>query len=353
MKSKLINFEFFRLNAEQSYEKIIEDISSAISEGYTSIIGLLLADGFLYKNNDTWNAMHNKIVAYSHSRGISIKLMSGMSHDNDVDCDTISFDFYLHTVWNSYKGKKLGTYNSSTGKFLFLGGVPDRPNRIGLLYTLYQKGLLEQAEWSFFSPWTEEQKQNSLKYFSSIEEYNNFIKFAERKIDDLYDSSKTYGTGAVPVGTAWTNDSAWIDPEVYANTSLSIISEGHPGDENSNSKFLTEKIYRVFVQGHPFLLAANPSIFNHIKELGFKTFENYFPISDYAVDQPEEKRLIKLVENLKYFVQNKIDFSLDVEYNRQHFFKLAEKNSIILETLDVDKKEIDFYFDRKGFGHLL
>lgn len=353
MKSKLINFEFFRLSCEENYNKIINDINSARSEGYTSVIGLLLADGFLYKNNDIWNSLYNKIVDYADSIGINLKLMTGMSHDNSVNCETISFNFYLHTVWNSYKDKQLGTYNPETGKFLFLGGVPDRLNRIGLLYNLYNQGLLKHAEWSFFPPWTEEQKKNSLKYFSSQEEYYNFINFAERKIDDLYDSSKTYGTEEIPIGTAWTNDSAWIEPTIFSNTSLSLISEGHPGDYNNNSKFLTEKIYRVFVQGHPFLLAANPSIFNYIKELGFKTFENYFPIIDYATVRPEELRLEYLIENLKYFLTNNIDFSKDVEFNRNHFWKLSEENAKILDTLDVDKKEIDFYFDRKGFGHLL
>lgn len=353
MKSKLINFEFFRLSIEETIAKIEKEICSAKLQGYKSVIGLLLADGFLYKHNDEWNSAYNKIIDYAKSIGIDIKIMSGMSHKNNVCCETISFNFYLHTVWNSYKDKKLKPYNPNTGKFLFLGGVPDRPNRIGLLYNLYKQGLLKHAEWSFFPPWTLEQKENSLKFFPSTKDYYDFIKFAERKIDELYDSSKTYGTGDIPIGTAWTYDSAWIDPEIFYNTSLSIISEGHPGDENSNSEFMTEKIYRVFSQGHPFLLAANPSIFKHIKDLGFRSFENYFPDSDYAVDYPEEKRLEKLVENLKYFVSNDIDFADDVEFNKNHFYKLAKDNAAILELLDADRDDIDFYFNRKGFGHLL
>lgn len=353
MKSKIINFEYFHISIEDIFEKNIKEITLASEQGYDSVIGLLLADGFLYKNNDTWNSLYNSIVDYAYSIGVKIKIISGMSHDNSVNCETIPFNFYLHTVWNSYKDKNLATYNPNTEKFLFLGGVPDRLNRIGLLYSLYNEGLLANANWSFFSPWTLQQKENSLKYFLSINHYYDFIQFAERRIDDLYDSSKTYGTGETPVATAWTKDSAWIDPEVYSSTSLSLISEGHPGDNNNNSKFLTEKIYRVFVQGHPFLLAANPSIFNHIKELGFKTFEDYFPIKDYATDIPEEKRLEKLIKNLKYFINNKIDFTDDVEYNRKHFFKLAEENAKILDTLNAKESEIDFYFNKKGFGHLL
>lgn len=353
MKSKLINFEFFRSNDCESYEKIKKGIDVAYQQGYTKVIGLLLADGFLYKNNPTWNTMHNQIIDYTRSIGMDIQIISGMSHKHQIKCETIPFNFYLHTVWNSYKEKSVAEYNSSTRKFLFLGGVPDRDNRIGLLYNLYKLGLLPHAEWSFFSPWTTEQKEKCLGYFSSLKEYEDFIKFAERKIDDLYDSSKTYGTESVTISTPWTNDSAWIDPKIFASTSLSLISEGHPGDDNNNSKFATEKIYRVFVQGHPFLLAANPSIFNHIKDLGFKTFENYFPIQDYATVYPEETRLEKLIENLKYFLTNDIDFSSDVEFNKNHFWKLAEENAKILDRLNSDPNDIDFYFNRKGFGHLL
>lgn len=353
MKSKLINFEYFRLDHQQSYEKITTDIYTASLQGYTSIIGLLLADGFLYKNNDVWNTIHNRIIDYAKSLGVKISLVSGMSHDNEVNCETVSFNFYLHTVWMSYKDRSVGSYNPVTGKFLFLGGVPDRDNRIGLLYTLYKQKLLDKAEWSFFPPWTNQQRDNSLKYFDCIDEYEKFVEFAERRVDDLYNSSKHYGTEKIPVATEWTNDSAWIDPNIFHKTSLSLISEGHPGDENNNSEFATEKIYRVFVQGHPFLLAANPSIFNHIKDLGFKTFENYFPLQDYATVYPEETRLEKLIENLKYFLVNDIDFSADVEYNRQHFYRLAQDNAKILHSIDADPDDIDFYFNRKGFGHLL
>ena len=94
-------------------------------------------------------------------------------------------------------------------------------------------------------------------------------------------------------------------------------------------------------------------MFEYIKEIGFKTFENYFPHPDYATLPVEHERLTKLIENLKYFVNNTIDFTNDVEYNRQHFLKLANDNNKILNTLDVDKNDINHYFDRKGFGHLI
>lgn len=362
MKAKLINFERYPTKSNQTREEVtlsgvIADIESAIKSGYDTIVGLLLADGFLYKNNDTWNRLHNTIISKAYKLGIKeVVLVPGMSYDNNVNCKIIPFNFNLHTTWNSYKNKQLEQYNPQTNKFLFFGGVPDRPNRIGLLYDLYRQGLLEHAEWSFFKPWTSEQELNSKTYFSNDDAYEQFIKFAERSFDNVYESSKTYGTGVKLVDTEWTHDSSWIDPALFSRTSLSLVSEGHPGDTNNNSKFLTEKTYRAFVQGHPLLLAANPSMFKYAKELGFKMFENYFPKSSYALESNESVRLNQIVENLTYFVSNNIDFTSDVKYNRQHFFKLAETNALVLDNLKdlgVKQTDIDYWFDRKGFGHLL
>lgn len=355
MASKLLNFEVFFADNDSientTIKKIKADIFSASKRGYDCVIGLMLADGFLYKNNKTWNDIYNNIVDYATSLGVEVKIVTGMSHSNELNCETIPFNFNLHTVYNSYKNNPIAEYNPNTGKFLFLGGVPDRPNRIGLLYNLYKQGLLKHAEWSFFIPWTLEQKENCLQYFPSTKDYYDFVQFAERKFDEVYENSKKYGTDYVV--TDWTNNSSWIDPKVFSNTSLSIVSEGHPGDSNNNSRFLTEKTYRTFVQGHPFLFAGNVQMFEHIKELGFKTYENYFPNPEYATLTNEEDRLNLLVDNIRYFVYNKIDCSEDVEYNRNHFFKLAEENYKLLEVIDADKIEIDFYFNRKGFGHLL
>lgn len=348
MNSTVINFELFRNDSEEIYNTLKEEIDVVLQQGQTSIIGLMLADGFLNKHND----LYNKIIDYANSIGVDVKIILGMSYDNKLNCKVIKFNFNLHTVWNSYKDADLLPYNYKTNKFLFLGGVPDRLNRIGLLYELYKQDLLKHAEWSFFAPWTKEQEETSKKYFSNQEDYVSFINYAERSIDSVYNNSKKYGTGDLLCATEWTHSSSWIDPEIFSKTSLSIISEGHPAEER-NSKFLTEKTYRAFVQGHPFLFAGNISMFKYIKELGFKTFENYFPHPDYATLPTEYERLAKLIENLKYFVNNKIDFTADVEYNRQHFFKLANDNNKILNTLDIDKNDINHYFDRKGFGHLI
>jgi hypothetical protein len=109
----------------------------------------------------------------------------------------------------------------------------------------------------------------------------------------------------------------------------------------------------VFVQGHPFLFAGNVQMFEYIKDLGFKTFENYLPYPEYATVKDESKRLKLLVDNLEYILHNRVNFSKDVEYNKTHFFNLAKENARILKTLNASSAELNHYFNKTGFGHLL
>ncbi len=70
------------------------------------------------------------------------------------------WDYSVGCVWESYKDRldQVLPWNSSAGRFLFLTGVPSRPNRIGLLSKFYDKKLLSKGSWSFFPPWTDEDK---------------------------------------------------------------------------------------------------------------------------------------------------------------------------------------------------
>jgi hypothetical protein len=213
---------------------------------------------------------------------------------------------------------------------------------------------MSSAEWTFFKPWTEEQEDWCRSYTS---DYDTILQLC-RSVDPVYENSKHYGTD--PSDNEWTKDTAWIDPSVFNNTLLSIVSEGID-DSDISSKYLTEKTYRVFVQQHPFLHASNPEMFNYIKELGFKTFEEYMLIKDYAYLPNEEDRLDAIVENTKYFLEHYKEhqeaIEQDIKHNYSMFFILALENNRALDnlrdSLDIDQADIDKWFNQKGFGHLV
>jgi len=337
---KIVNLETFWIPEDEKYNLLKSEIGDA-----TSVLGLMLADGFIHNNP---GELIERI-----GEEIDLILIPGLAVDNTTYPKTIPFNFNLYTTYNSYKDRITHKWNCSS-KFLFLGGVPSRPNRIGLLNKFRLAGLLDNAEWTFFKPWTAQQEEWCRNYTFDYAELLTLC----RSIDTVYETSKHYGTK--PSANIWTNDTAWIDPKVFRNTSLSIISEGIDISDIS-SKYLTEKTYRAFVQRHPFLHASNPEMFDYIKELGFKTFEEYMLIKDYAYLTKEEDRLDAIVTNTAYFLENchkhKEAIEQDIEHNYRLFFTLANENSIIVnyirDTFNIEQIEIDKWFNQKGFGHLV
>lgn len=338
---KVVNLEMFAVPDQDRYNLLKSEIGSA-----TKVLGLMLADGFIH---ETPGALAEQI-----SKEVDLTIVPGIAENNSSYKNIIPFNFFLHTTYLTYK--KLSTYkwNSSANKFLFLGGVPNRPNRIGLLDRYRKASLLDYAEWTFFKPWTTEQENWCRQH---VQDYEEVVKLS-RSIDTIYESSKHYGTE--PAANEWTKNIGWIEPDVYKNTLLSVIAEGI-SDSDLSSKYLTEKTYRVFVQRHPFLHASNPEMFNYIKDLGFKTFENYMLIKDYAYLPREADRLDAIVENTKYFLANykqyQNEIENDVNYNYDLFFTLAKKNVKILDNINasfgVPQSEIDKWFNQTGFSHLV
>jgi hypothetical protein len=338
---KIVNLETFWVPEEEKYNLLKQEIGDS-----KHVLGLMLADGFIHNNPGT--------LIEQLSKELDLVIVPGLAGTNTSYSKTIPFNFNLHTTYNSYKEKDTYKWNSSSNKFLFLGGVPDRLNRIGLLNKFRKVGLLDHAVWTFFKPWTEVQEDWCRSYTC---DYDELLKLC-RSIDTIYDTSKHYGTS--PSANEWTKNTGWIDPTIFHNTVLSIVSEGVQQDDIS-SKYLTEKTYRVFVQRHPFLHASNPEMFDYIKELGFKTFEDYMLIKDYAYLPDEDDRLNAIVENTKYFLENfkmyEDNIRQDTDYNYKLFFQLAKENINILnkiqDTYNIDQTEIDKWFNQKGFGHLV
>jgi len=346
MKTALVNFEVFFKPEDEHYDVIM----SRIPDDCTVIIGLLLADGLLYKSKKFFD-MYQRIKT-SHANK-KFELMTGMCGDNS----TIEFDFNLNETYLSYQAVPVQPWNPTATKFLFMGGVPNRENRIVLLDKFYQAGLLEQAEWSFFKPWTTEQSiwcRTALSHYTDAE-YEIFLNICERKLDDVYADSKEYGTAPEKQTFDWCKDPAWVDPGIYNNTVLSVVSEGLPQDLSLNTAFMTEKMWRVFAQQHPFILSGTNDMMAYIKRLGFKTFEKYMRIPNYVED------LDAIVENTQGFLEDypkyEQQIKADCSYNYYRFHSLGRMNRGNLIWLrdyyKISQDTIDYWFNQKGFAHLL
>lgn len=109
----------------------------------------------------------------------------------------------------------------------------------------------------------------------------------------------------------------------FENSFLYIIAETNPF---LNFNFLTEKTYKAFYHGMPFLLISSANSLKHLKNLGFKTFDKWI---DESYDKEKKiknriemifneiKRINKL--NKKELIKIKKEMKNTLEYNRNMY----------------------------------
>jgi MoaA/NifB/PqqE/SkfB family radical SAM enzyme len=385
-KGKIINFEWFcdynRYDPDEwdivKTDLIKNDIKKAVADGYNTIVGAYFLDGFLQQAEryDQFIDHLKEIKDYAYSQGVNhLYLLSGHGEElKNSPLEYFHFDYNLRILYNSYKDsiKNLPKYNSDNNKFLFLTGMPDRANRIGLLSKFYDADMLKNAKWSFFPPWAPQDKKWCRDYLSHYtdDEYNTFLKKCDRQFDNRFESAKPYYGNYSPeeldvdwmdvVDTEWVRAPAHINSSVYDNTVLSIVSEG-PNYWGSNYDFVTEKVWREFLHKQPFILAGWPDQMRYLKKLGYKTFEEYMLIPDYAYIEDEDERLNAVVKNTEYFLKNHKKYSdqitADVEHNYKKLFEYIQKQDDLLkyfnQELNISQEQIDFYTNQTGYKNLV
>ena len=162
------------------------------------------------------------------------------------------------------------------------------------------------------------------------------------------------------VDTEWVRAPALIDSSVYNNTVLSIVSEG-PNYWGNNYDFVTEKVWREFLHKQPFILAGWPDQMRYLKKLGYKTFEEYMLMPDYAYIENEDQRLNAVVKNTKHFLETHTAHSkaiaLDVEHNYNLLFEYIKQQDATLTyfntILGIPQEQIDFYTSHTGYKNLV
>lgn len=359
------------------YDLAIKDFSKYHSP--TTVIGLLLCEGFLYKNNDEFYSLLKNLETYFESKGVkNLILIPGIVCDyqsqlnlHNLKWEIIEWDYSVNAMYQSYKDRLeiIPQWNASTDKFLFLGGESSRKNRITLLSKYYDRKMLGMAEWSFFPPITDADRdwcRKELNHYND-ETYERFISVSTRSIDSLYKEARHYtrinGKEWLDSGILendFLNDPNFINPQIFSSTSVSVISEGHVYSPGEDFNFLTEKTWRAVINNHPFILADMPQRMDFIKSKGLKTFENYMAIKDYAYIDDYNRRLDAVVENTKNFQLsiNKYyyDIKEDITQNFQCFFEIVKENTRVLDLLknkyNISDEDIKYWFCQKSFTHL-
>jgi hypothetical protein len=223
----------------------------------------------------------------------------------------------------------------SNKKGLIRTGQLDRFNRIGLLKNLYDLNLLDYNNilWTFPQP--ENQKSKILEHFidtfgSVPTDFDEFFDYCVRYA--IVEENPHYLTDKHPqckdLVPAFCPFSYYVD--CYDLTNFSIISEtwdDEPGD----------KSYMAMLYQHPFIIVNKPKTIKKLKQLGFKTFDNYMPFSNYASIDDDDDRLKQIIENIRAFPtileERKEEISADVQHNYNLCLRLSAQVDARLASL--------------------
>jgi nucleoside-diphosphate-sugar epimerase len=151
-----------------------------------------------------------------------------------------------------------------------------------------------------------------------------------------------------PLHINWSID---IEISDFERTFVSLVTETLVDE---SVLFLSEKIWKPIMIGHPFIIFGNYKTLNHLKEQGFKTFDKWIDES-YDNEKDKNKRMglivneiIKLGKfNLEELSVIRNEMKEICEYNRNNYIKIAkEKYAVNHENYYTPTKPIaDLLFE--------
>lgn len=231
----------------------------------------------------------------------------------DSRCDTLFVDFFLYRSYREIvvlgKSAVNQQWNSKSDKFLFLTGKPDKAHRIGFLYALEQAGLDASGIFSLFV--TAYNKSECEKILAvDQEEFERFVKKFQGSPDSITVPQKSVHYGGIPY-----ND------KLFA-TKFRIISETH---SSYWPAWITEKTWITILNRQPFLIAGDRESCKKLKNMGFKTFDQFLITPyDHIIDW--KLRQSAILRNVKHWLETDLDMSADIEHNYHQLISLAKQN---------------------------
>lgn len=130
----------------------------------------------------------------------------------------------------------------------------------------------------------------------------------------------------------------------YQNSLVSIITETNFSE---NEVTLTEKSFKPFKEKHPFISVAGPGALKHLREIGFRTFSEFWDESYDSETNPDE-RMIKIrnvFETIGSWDHNQIlDFRRRVKPLLEHNFQMIKNLSndhLLIKITDLIRNNIN------------
>ena len=122
----------------------------------------------------------------------------------------------------------------------------------------------------------------------------------------------------------------------YNDTKYSLVAETN---DTNDEIFMTEKIWKPIIAQQPFVVHGNYLYLQSLREMGFKTFANYFD-EGYDLEADADKRIDKIVTTCQdLLTRNWQDIYLQTQSLREHnldtFFNREKLSIEINKTLNL------------------
>lgn len=248
-----------------------------------------------------------KVVPYSHFEFDTYLLSNDLPPGNDNFPPT--FEEHIE-----YKSK------NKIVSFCNLNKKPRR-HRINFYSLLHKNNLLKDG-------------------LVSMNDFHESIEFCDYKLTD----EETNEIKKTLPSLIYDTSNETYDPNYYVtrfndkvclDTFFSVISEAQYED-TQRTIFLSEKIFKVMMCSHPFMVLGNKHSLKELKKLGYKTFDKWI---DESYDEMNDcERFEKIIDNLKKIVsiEDKISWFKEMEDVIKH-----NRNQIKINTT----KNISYAFN--------
>lgn len=140
-----------------------------------------------------------------------------------------------------------------------------------------------------------------------------------------------------------------FNDQISLETYMTVISEAHCGDSDE-TMFLSEKTFKVIACNHPFIIMGNKDSMRKMRQIGYRTFENFI---DQTYDSlPTHERLQAITESIRKVdnIKDKFEWFKSMEED----IKFNQK-TLISKLFKFPKAYLDLknYVNNRGIKSLI
>ena len=227
------------------------------------------------------------------------------------------FDLLPYQVYR-YNSDHNKSWNHNATKFLCHTGSPHKFNRTVLIYNLYKEGLLDNCEYSY--PAFSKEVQDSCRLLLPNLEHDEFYTWVNEVSKEP--TLGIYSNGNHHDDYIFGCILARSDAE---NTLFNVTVETWFCEIQNTMPFLTEKTWKPIMNCLPFIHVGEPGSLQKLKNLGYRTFEDYF-VEQYDDITDPILRMNAIVKNIKHWHTNILDYKDNIKQDVEHNYNLFINN---------------------------